>query len=232
MSKMTWVLMLVTLASLAAAGTLAAVVWRMRREAQERADARVAALEADIEGGRPAAIALDWAVGQPADGVGADVVDAGEIFRTSREDAGHGRYLGPAVAAAALVLASLVGGLLLVGPGTRSSASTRAQPDAPLELLSLRHERKGEQLTVTGFARNPVHGAPVERLTAVVFFFDSAGEFLASGRAPLDFTRLEPGDESPFTVSAAVPESVRRYRVSFRRETGGAAPHVDRRGRE
>lgn len=228
---MTWVLILVTLAALAAAGVLAAVVWQMRREAQQRTDARIAALEADIEGGRPAAIALDWAVGHRGDDAGANAGHAGEIFRTSRNDAGHGRHLGPAVAAAALVLASLVGGLLLVGPGTRSSASTRT-PEAPLELLSLRHERKGEQLTVTGFARNPVHGAPVERLTAVVFFFDAAGEFLASGRAALDFTRLEPGDESPFTVSAAVPESVRRYRVSFRRETGGAAPHVDRRGRD
>lgn len=228
---MTWVLILVTLASLAAAGALATVVRQMKRDAQQRADARVAALEADIEGGRPAAIPLDWPVDPQGDDAGATVGHAGEIFGSSREEAGHGRHLGPAVAAAALVLASLVGGLLLVGPGTRSSASART-PEAPLELLSLRHERKGEQLTVTGFARNPVHGAPVERLTAVVFFFDAAGEFLASGRAPLDFTRLEPGDESPFTVSAAVPESVRRYRVSFRREAGGAAPHVDRRGRD
>lgn len=229
---MTWVLILVTLASLAAAGALAAVVWQMKRDAQERGDARVAALEADIEGRRPASMSFDWPVGHRGDDAGANVGEVGEIFGTNREDVGHGRNLGPAVAAAALVLASLVGGLLLVGPGTRSSASSRAQPEAPIELLSLRHERKGEQLTVTGFARNPVHATPVERLTAVVFFFDAAGTFLASGRAPLDFTRLEPGDESPFTVSAAVPETVRRYRVSFRRETGGAAPHVDRRGRD
>ena len=77
--------------------------------------------------------------------------------------------------------------------------------------------------------RNPRGAATLERVTAVVFFFDGAGAFLSSARAPLDFPRLAGGEESAFQVSAPTPPGVRRYRVSFRLAEGGIVPHVDRR---
>jgi hypothetical protein len=85
------------------------------------------------------------------------------------------------------------------------------------------------RLSVTGLVRNPDGNAPAERLTAVLFLFDNEGGFLASARAPIDFTALAPGEESPFSVSLDAPPRVARYRVSFRREEGGIAAHVDRR---
>lgn len=231
---MQWILIVVTLASLVTAGALAALLWRMTRDERERSEARVAALGAEIEAPHAATAAFDWPphdAGDPPFDADAPV-RAAALFGTANADSST-RRLGPAVAVVALALATLAGAALLVGPGAGPSVSTAASGrEVPLELLSLRHERREGLFTVTGFARNPAHAAPVERLTAVVFFFDDRGEFLASGRAPLDFTRLGPGDESPFTVSATVPESVRRYRVSFRRESGGVAPHVDRRGRD
>ena len=47
--------------------------------------------------------------------------------------------------------------------------------------------------------------------------------------APLDFTVLRPGDESPFLISVPVQRPVARYRVGFRDEEGRIIGHVDRR---
>jgi predicted nuclease with RNAse H fold len=79
--------------------------------------------------------------------------------------------------------------------------------------------------------RNPGTGASLERLAAVIFLFDRQSAFVASARADVDFTKLAPGDESPFVVAVDAPSSVARYRVSFRNEAG-VVPHVDRRGQE
>jgi hypothetical protein len=65
-------------------------------------------------------------------------------------------------------------------------------------------------------------------LIAVIFAFDRSGNFVASGRAPLEFVSLAPGDESPFRVSVPKIGDVGRYRVSFRTEAG-VVRHVDRR---
>jgi len=64
----------------------------------------------------------------------------------------------------------------------------------------------------------------------VVFLFDRDGNYFATGTAPLDFSLLHPGEESPFVVRVQVPGRVSRYRVGFRSEDGGAVAHVDRRG--
>jgi hypothetical protein len=99
--------------------------------------------------------------------------------------------------------------------------------DGALELLSMRHEREGDTLSVTGLVRNP-GGAAARGIIAVVFAFDHGGNFVASGRAPLDFVTLAPGDESPFHVAIPHVSDVGRYRVSFRTESG-VVRHVDRR---
>lgn len=109
-----------------------------------------------------------------------------------------------------------------------AATTVAAKSGAPLELVSLRHRRDGEALSITGVVRNPAAGARVQNLTAVVFLFDRNGGFLASGRAPIDYTTLVAGDESPFVVTVKEPGAVGRYRVSFRTDDQ-VIPHIDRR---
>ena len=121
-----------------------------------------------------------------------------------------------------------------VGPEV-NAAKTATAPGAmraavaPLELVSLRHTQDGGTLTITGLVQNPKTGAPVTRLTATAVVFAPDGTFLASGQAPLDYTSLAAGDESPFVVTVPVRGSVARYRVGFRGEDGSVVAHVDRR---
>jgi hypothetical protein len=126
----------------------------------------------------------------------------------------------------------LIVGLALAGVYVwnrpQSAAAATAAPGAPLELVSLRHQRQGDALVVSGLVRNPHAGRVVGKLAAVTFTFDRQGTFLASGRAPLDFPELRPGDESPFTITVPQTAAVSRYRVSFRTDDGVVA-HVDRR---
>ena len=144
-----------------------------------------------------------------------------------------GRQRGLAIAAMFLLVALLAGGYWTVF-GSRSSgvsAAPAAAAHSPLELISLRHERRGPRLAVTGLVRNPGAGAPVDKLAAVVFLFDQQGGFISSARANVDFLKLAPGDESPFVIATDAPNTVARYRVSFRNDAG-VVPHVDRRGQE
>jgi hypothetical protein len=137
-----------------------------------------------------------------------------------------------AIAACVLFVALVVGGYWSIfGDTAGVAAIERPTGAAPLELISLRHERKGASLAITGLVRNPAAGALVDQLGAVVFLFDQQGNFVTSARADADFRKLSPGDESPFVVTLGAPTNVARYRVSFRNEAG-VVPHVDRRGQE
>ena len=124
-------------------------------------------------------------------------------------------------------------------PGTTAGTKTEtsatmpgpAGPAPPLELLSLRHSSDADgTFTVTGLVENPLEGRLVRRAVAVVYLFDRDGNFFASGKASLDFTALQPGDESPFVVRVPAVSHVSRYRVGFRSEEGGVIAHIDRRG--
>jgi hypothetical protein len=144
-----------------------------------------------------------------------------------------GRQRGLLIAALALFVVALAGSYWIVfgDRPTRDSVAAAPSQTAPLELISLRHERRSGRLAVTGLVRNPVAGSPLGALTAVVFLFDQQGAFITSARADIDFLKLGPGDESPFVINVDAPSSVARYRVSFRNEAG-LVPHVDRRGQE
>jgi hypothetical protein len=144
-----------------------------------------------------------------------------------------GRQRSLAVAATILFVAVVSGGYWTVygGPSSDATATAATVGSAPLELVSLRHERRGGRLALTGLVRNPAAGAAVEKLSAVVFLFDQQGAFISSARADVDFLTLAPGDESPFVISVEAPGTVARYRVSFRNDRG-IVPHVDRRGQE
>ena len=143
-----------------------------------------------------------------------------------RESAGRQRWL----AAAAAVFAVLLGGFVVARMNSAAAVTARAAAaPTPLELLSLGHRREGNHLSVTGLVRNPPAGTAVARVSAVVFLFDQQGTFVSSAKAPLDYVTLSGGDESPFVIKVQAPQSVARYRVSFRTDDG-TLPHVDRRG--
>jgi hypothetical protein len=131
--------------------------------------------------------------------------------------------------AAVALFAILSGGLVWMMSGPEGTSPVAVGPNSPLELVSLSHARQNDRLAVSGLVRNPVSGAPVEKLSAVVFLFDRMGSFVTSARAHVDFLKLGAGDESPFVVSIDAPATVSRYRVSFRTDDG-VVPHIDRRG--
>jgi hypothetical protein len=146
----------------------------------------------------------------------------------NRDSQRHQRWLQVAAAVIAVVLGTGVA-VRMSHRGTTAQAVHAQAAPAPLELLSLRHERQGVNLSVAGLVRNPAVGSALERVTAVVYLFDQQGAFVTSAKAPIDFLKLTGGEESPFVVKVAAPTTVARYRVSFRTEDGTLA-HVDRRG--
>ena len=100
----------------------------------------------------------------------------------------------------------------------------------PLSLVSLRHEQHADRtLVISGVVRNPAGSAARERLFASASLLDAAGGLIATARAPLDFTTLAPGDESPFVVRVTGATGVARYRVSFRDAAGASVAHSDKR---
>jgi hypothetical protein len=141
-----------------------------------------------------------------------------------------GRRLAAAAAVAVIVA---IGGYVLIprhsADTSRTATTSAGSTPAPLELLSLRDAQEDGRLTVTGLVQNPRTGASLSRIVATAFVFAADGTFLASGRAPLDFSTLAPGDESPFVITIPVKGAVARYRVGFRSEDGQVIGHVDRR---
>jgi hypothetical protein len=234
------VLVTITVASLMVAAVTSFVAWRLARDERERSAARVAALEAaadavvDVLGfqeerrGSPAPVAGAVPLAA-ADAVAADVPvsRASGLFASAPVERAMLARVGPALLAGVLIVGSVIA--LAVGFSGEHTASAADRNPRPLELLSLRHAIQDGTLNVTGLVRNPAQNPELTRLTAVVFLFDGKGSFVGSGRVPLDFAALAPGEESPFVVSLSAPSGVARYRVSFRRDEGGVIPHVDRR---
>jgi len=234
---MEMLLIAVTILSLGLAITMSVVAWRATQGEKQRAAARVAALAAAAEVHEPAHASASEASPAPAAAAAAEVVTPAAVSVQSsflgaespiRESQQHQRWLRMAAAVVAIV----VGGAVFVHMSRRAAEPAAAHAEAapvPLELLSLRHERQGVNLSVSGLVRNPANGAVVERVTAVVYLFDQQGAFVTSAKAPIDFLKLTAGDESPFVVKVTAPPSVARYRVSFRTDEGTLA-HLDRRG--
>jgi hypothetical protein len=166
-------------------------------------------------------------------------VDSTDLARTSRVgsmfesqvEPSANRWLIPVIGAAivALALATIYVASGGHATGGGQPASPAALPkDLPLELVALEHARTADTLTVSGTVRNPAAGSERRQVAAVVFLFDRAGSFVASGRAPLDYQALASGDESPFVITVPGAGNAVRYRVSFRTGTD-VLPHVDKR---
>lgn len=252
------ILLGITIVSLIVALVMSVAAWRVVRDEKQRAAARVAALsvaasgddgEAKIVAGEvknsPLQVKAPWSSprpsGQQAIRPSADlplnervairqpVVTHATGFlgatEVPREEGNRQKSLAFAAVVLFLVLS---GGLLWMMAGPRGTTAQAMGPNAPLELVSLSHERHNDKLAVSGLVRNPVNGKPVDHLSAVVFLFDRMGTFVTSSRANVDFLKLGAGDETPFVVSLDAPATVARYRVSFRTEEG-IVPHIDRR---
>jgi len=218
--------------SLALAVGMGIVIVRLLREDRERSEARVAALSA---------LAGDPVPGQR--NITAPLVDldlrpdapgheSAALF-AHRDEPSHWARRFAIVAALAIVVAAA---LFAASPGSAppsgtaaSSASPETPTFRPLELLALRHSREAQGLTISGLVQNPSSGAPVSRIVATAIVFGPNGDFLASGRAPLDLSTLAAGDESPFVIAVPVEGQVSRYRIGFRTEAGAVLAHVDRR---
>jgi hypothetical protein len=162
------------------------------------------------------------------------VASFGDLFAEKNQPSPWGRRIA-VIGALAAVIAAI--GFLVVSNNGKAApapapAAVQTPPAAeplPLELLSLRHLQQAQTLTVTGLVQNPRAGAPLSGIVATAFVFGPDGTFLSSSRAPLDFTTLGPGDESPFVVTVPVTGAVSRYRIGFRAEDGRVIAHVDKR---
>jgi hypothetical protein len=248
------VLISVTLVSIGLAGVLAVMVGKLRRDERKRSDARVAALtelaseptsaSADEVKLRPAPVTRGRIRHEPQPRREAAIeeleirpaplVPVADIFTETERPSPWGRRF------AVIGVLAIVGGIILYTVALRRVApdvNATATPDrraaaaaiAPLELVSLRHSQEANTLTITGLVHNPKSGAQVTRVTATAAVFGTDGAFLASGKAPLDYTAIAAGDESPFVVTVPVRGAVARYRVGFRAEDGTVLAHVDRR---
>jgi hypothetical protein len=245
------VLLLVTLVSVLLAIVMSAIAWRVSRGERRRADARVAALAADIEDAVAATTARTMprraVVGlrgeappvrsiRPAPAMSGDLFVAHDLSTASSRSVVVGVVglcVFATVAALAVVFSS--GSRASVSPAAsvvNTPASTAAAANianpVPLELIALGHERDGDRLTVRGVIRNPPSGGRFDKLVVVVFLFDADGGFLTSGRATIDNATLVGGGESSFLVNIPGAATVARYRVSFRTDSA-VVPHVDKR---
>jgi hypothetical protein len=209
--------LIVSIIAVALAAFFAALAWRLTREERSRSDARVAALGEAID---------EATITTSIESVGV----APAFLAQERPPSSRGGVLKVAIGFASAVALIVAIATMSTNHERRavSAAGPAASPkDGALELLSMRHDRASDTLTVTGLVRNG-GTAPADHLIAVVFTFDHNGNFVASGRAPVEFVSLSPGDESPFRVSVPNVGDVGRYRVSFRTEAG-IVRHVDRR---
>jgi hypothetical protein len=224
--------LLLTIAVLASVVAVAAIValFAAFRGERRRSEARVAALR-ELAGDANPADELPLA---PFDLVDLDNEREASSRPMFGGTAAPTPWKGRAAAAAAVaVIVAALGYVLLADrPATARDVPVVAAPAkalSPLELLSLRHRQEEGKLVITGLVQNPRAGVPLSKVIATAFLLDAAGTLLASGRAPLDFSTLAPGDESPFVLSVPVTAAVARYRIGFRGEDGRVIAHVDRR---
>jgi hypothetical protein len=225
----------ITLASVAVAVVMAILAARVLRSERLRSDARVEALArmAGVADSPPANALADFLPEPDAD------PDRSAAVPMAPAEDPAGLFAEPEMPSpwrVRVAIAAGIGGVLLAVAGLamlgsrphsgRGDVAAVSTPTAPLELLALGDTMAEGRLTVTGRVAST---SPVGAVMATVSLFDADGEFVASGRAPLEAGPLGPGSQSAFSVTLPVDGSVVRYRVSFRDAAGRAVAHVDRR---
>src|SRR6185503_12141980 len=149
------VLLTLTTLSLAAAAGFGFLSWRIGREEREREQARIAALAAAMTGPAVRGVFLSEADTTAQ-------VAVGSLFESATEGL-RGRPAIKAAVVAAMVVTIVVGAIIGARISDNAAATTtptRHEPIvtnavAPLELMSMRHQRQGTTLTVSGLVRNP-----------------------------------------------------------------------------
>ena len=230
------VLVVITLVSLAMTIMLAFALVRLIRAERRRSLARVELLremaDSVVVDADPVDLATETDLDLP---YAADAPEMANLFvRPEPRSAWPRRFAVVAGIAMFVVVATLA---LRLRPAPITSAyltattpaAVPAQPPRQLELLSLKQAQGADALTITGLVQNPADGAELSKVVATALLFGADGTFLASGRAPLDFSVLRPGDESGFVIKVPVTAPVARYRVGFRSEDGHVIGHIDRR---
>lgn len=193
--------------------------------------------EAALE--RPRAPRLNAAsidIFRDSDSIDADATAAPALFDAPAPHAANNLlYIGAGAMALAVLIALSFGWAFSAGETpaeetTASIATGTPAPAAPLSLLALRHEQGADgTLVISGVVRNPAEAAARQKLFAAASLVDANGTLVASARAPLDFTILEPGEESPFVVRVTGASGVARYRIGFRDAEGTTVAHLDKR---
>jgi hypothetical protein len=226
------ILMTVTVLSLAMVAGMGALLARMLRDERRRSDARVELLTQLATEGAPRRVRPETSPVaelelRPTAPVSVPVSD---LFHEHERPNTFPRRLAVAGAMAAVV------GIVVIGwnfsaakaPIPAHSVASTAAPQ-PLELLSLGHTAEAGSLIVSGLVQNPRGAAPLTRVRATLVVFGTDGALQTTAAAPLDFTTLGPGDESPFVIRVAVAAPPARYRIGFRGENDRALGHIDRR---
>ena len=234
-------LLISTIGSVALAAALAIVLAGMRREERRRSDARVQLLSSLASPRRPAP-ASSSTTAHAVPGLG-DVEMRPGAHRPAIQELFHERQepsAWPHRLAVIGVLAMLIG-ITAVGfrqisawnEGAKQAAvPTVASANAevpPLELLTMHHANEDGSFTISGTVRNPRAGTMLKGVNATVLLFGPGGSFVTNMRAPLDYTTLAPGEESPFVIRVRLTSAIERYRIGFRTEDGRVLSHVDRR---
>ena len=219
------VLVIITAISLVLAIVMGFIVFKLVREERARSDARVALLRA--ASATEPSLTLHEFDDLTENGVPAAIASS-TLFANAETAAPWGPRL--AVAGAAALTVALTGyALLQWGTGSSNEAASARKPIAPLELVTMQHTQDSDGLTITGSVLNPRDGTATARVSVAAVVFGADGSQVGSGRAPLDYVTLAPGDESGFVVIVPVRGTIARYRVGFRAADGTVVAHVDRR---
>jgi hypothetical protein len=221
------VLVSITGIALVLAVAMGVMVFRLLREERQRSDARVTLLTAATGAGSVEPLTLFDADLQAVSD--ADAHSLNGLFAAPSAESPWKRRLAVVSGLAVMIV---IAGYALNSRTPQPQTSAAQQPvrqPVPLELLALRHAQAPGSLTITGVVQNPRSGVAISHVTAVAFLFGSDGALVASGRADLDYSTLDPGAESPFVIKVPVSGTVTRYRVGFRAADGSVIAHVDRR---
>lgn len=247
------ILIAVTGLSLTMAAVMAIVLVRTLREERRRSDARVALLEqlaatqhrARGETSRGSA-SFNTAPPSTQDSTAPrhpdlelrprvhDPVLTQEMFHEHAAPAAWPRRFAVVGAMAAVAAAAFIAWTTTrpVAPPPVQPAPAVRQVEQPLELLELRHAQQPGELVITGLVQNPRDAVALSGVEATVQLIGPGGEAVTGGRAPLDFSMLPPGEESPFVIRVPVSSAVARYRIGFRGDDDRVLGHVDRRHAE
>jgi hypothetical protein len=218
-------LVMVLIVAAVLAVSLALFAWRVLRRNHQQREERVALLRQLAFDPEPA-IAIE-----PT-----PTLDPIDLLRDTPPPVFAAAYAPPAPRRWTPVVLVLL--FIVVGAGTvyglyRPDMITAIKTPAqvlPLDLFSLSHRFEAGDLVVTGLIQNPRTSRAVPTVVAVVYVFNEQGDYVASGRTPLEFAPLVPGADAPFVVRVPGVSGVSRFRVGFRAADGSVVAHVDRRG--